>query len=166
MLFRTPCAEGSKPIPAEQGARGLTEVTYYVALRFVARDDGVAAGEPTECFNPNAAVMRAEALARKGGYIGAVAFSRTSDRATGEFSDANVIRKFGDVSARRPRTSMQPIVNHLNNIVRPSLRNFTAADRAFVVAQAAAAGVDEARQAVMLAARRPPSNFTTSRISS
>jgi hypothetical protein len=34
-------------------------VTYYVALPFVAGDDGVAAGEPTECFNPNAAVMHA-----------------------------------------------------------------------------------------------------------
>jgi hypothetical protein len=34
----------------------MAEVTYYVALPFVATDDGVAAGEPTECFNPNAAV--------------------------------------------------------------------------------------------------------------
>jgi hypothetical protein len=38
----------------------MAEVTYYVALPFIARDDGVAAGEPTECYNPNAAVMRAE----------------------------------------------------------------------------------------------------------
>jgi hypothetical protein len=42
----------------------MADVTYYVALPFVASDDGVAAGEPTECFNPNAAVMRAEALSR------------------------------------------------------------------------------------------------------
>jgi hypothetical protein len=34
----------------------VAEVTYCVALPFVASDDGVAAGEPTECFNPNAAV--------------------------------------------------------------------------------------------------------------
>ena len=40
----------------------MSEVTYYVALAFVAADDGVAAGEAVECFNPNAAVMRAEAL--------------------------------------------------------------------------------------------------------
>jgi hypothetical protein len=40
----------------------MAEVTYYVALPFAASGDGVAAGEPTECFNPNAAVMRAEAL--------------------------------------------------------------------------------------------------------
>jgi hypothetical protein len=69
--------------------------TYFVALPFVASDDGVAAGEPTECFNPNAAVMRAEALSRREGHVGAVAFSRTGDPATGDFSDAEVIRKFG-----------------------------------------------------------------------
>jgi hypothetical protein len=75
----------------------MAEVTYYVALPFVAADDGIAAGEPLECFNPNAAVMRAEALSRKEGHVGAVAFSRTGDPATGDFSDARVIRKFGDV---------------------------------------------------------------------
>jgi hypothetical protein len=30
----------------------MAEVTYFVALPFVAADDGIAAGEPTECFNP------------------------------------------------------------------------------------------------------------------
>ena len=72
-------------------------MTYYVALPFVASDDGVAAGEPAECFNPVAVVMRAEALSRKEGHVGAVAFSRTGDPATGDFSDAKVIREFGDV---------------------------------------------------------------------
>jgi hypothetical protein len=71
----------------------MAEVTYYVALPFVASD----AGEPTECLNPNAAVMRAEAPSRKEGHVGAVAFSRTGDPATGDFSDANVIKKFGEV---------------------------------------------------------------------
>jgi hypothetical protein len=75
----------------------MAEVTYYVALPFMASDDGIAAGEPTECFNPVAVVMRAEALSRKEGHIGAVAFSRTGDSATGDFSDAKLIRKFGDV---------------------------------------------------------------------
>jgi hypothetical protein len=39
-------------------------------MPFVACNDGVAAGEPTECFNPNA-VMRAEMLSRKDGRVGA-----------------------------------------------------------------------------------------------
>jgi hypothetical protein len=75
----------------------MAEVTYFVALPFVAADDGIAAGEPTECFNPTAVVMRAEALSRKPGHVGAVAFSRTGDPATGNFGDAIVTKKFGDV---------------------------------------------------------------------
>jgi hypothetical protein len=75
----------------------MAEITYFVALPFVATDVGIAAGEPMECFNPVAAVMRAEALARKEGHVGAVAFSRTGDPATGDFSDATVLRKVGDV---------------------------------------------------------------------
>jgi hypothetical protein len=38
----------------------MADVTYFVALPFVAADDGIAPGEAVECFNPNAAVMRAE----------------------------------------------------------------------------------------------------------
>jgi hypothetical protein len=76
----------------------MAEVTYFVALPFVACDDGVA-GEPTECFNPVAVGMRAEALSRKEGHVCAVAFSRTGDPATGKFGDAKVISKFGDVPA-------------------------------------------------------------------
>ncbi|MET4039898.1 hypothetical protein ABIC03_001583 [Bradyrhizobium sp. RT6a] len=76
----------------------MPAVTYYVALPFLPSDDGVAAGEAVECFNnPNAAVMKAEALSRKPGIVGAVAFSRSGDPATGQFGDATVIRKFGDV---------------------------------------------------------------------
>jgi hypothetical protein len=41
--------------------------------------------------------LRAEALSRKEGNVGAVAFSRTGDPATGDFSDAKVLKKFGDV---------------------------------------------------------------------
>jgi hypothetical protein len=85
------------PVRSSNWSQAVAEVTYFVALPFVAADDGIAAGEPTECFNPNAAVMRAEALSRKEGHVGAVAFSRTGDPATGDFSDAKVIRKFGEV---------------------------------------------------------------------
>jgi hypothetical protein len=75
----------------------MPEITYYVALPLVLAEDGIAPAEAVECFNPNAAVMRAEALSRKLGYVGAVAFSQTGDPATGDFGDAQLIRKFGDV---------------------------------------------------------------------
>lgn len=71
----------------------MSEVTYYVALPFVFSDDGVAAGEAAECLSANAAVMRAEALSRKPGHAGAIAFSRTGDPSSGDFSDARLIRK-------------------------------------------------------------------------
>jgi hypothetical protein len=73
------------------------DVTYYVGLPFVLADDGGAAGEAGECLSADAAVMRAEALSRKPGCAGTVSFSRTGDPATGEFGDATLIRKFGDV---------------------------------------------------------------------
>ena len=75
----------------------MSEVTYYVALPFVATKDGIAPGEAIQCPNPNLAVMRAEAFSCKHGYVGALAFSRTGDPATGDFRDAKIIRKFGDV---------------------------------------------------------------------
>jgi len=93
--FARPCARKVQDL---HRVTTMAEVTYYVALPFVASDDGNTAGEPTECFNAMAVVMRAEALSRKEGHIGAVAFSRTGDPATGDFSDATVLKKFGDVS--------------------------------------------------------------------
>jgi hypothetical protein len=68
-----------------------------VALPFAASDGGISPGKPVECFNSNAAVMRAEALSQKPGYVGALAFSRSLDPSTGGLSDVKVIRKFGDV---------------------------------------------------------------------
>jgi hypothetical protein len=41
--------------------------------------------------------MRAQGLWKVLGHTGAVAFSRTGDPATGDFRDATVLRKFGDV---------------------------------------------------------------------
>ncbi len=75
----------------------MSQVTYYVALPFLNADDGLAPGEPVECFNPVAVVMRAEALSRKEGHVGAVAFSKSGNPATGDFSDAVVLKKFGEV---------------------------------------------------------------------
>jgi len=63
----------------------------------LAANDGIAAGEAIECFNPYTAAMMAEALSRKPGHAGAIAFSRTGDPSSGDFSDATLIRKFGDV---------------------------------------------------------------------
>lgn len=75
----------------------MADVTYYVALPFVASDDGVAAGEAAECQSPHAAMRKAEVLSKAAGNVGAVAFSRTGDPMIGEFEDAVVLKAFGDV---------------------------------------------------------------------
>jgi len=57
----------------------------------------LVAGEGEELQSPSTAIHRAEALSKLAGNIGAVAFSRTGDPSIGEFDDAVVLRKFGDV---------------------------------------------------------------------
>jgi hypothetical protein len=75
----------------------MADVTYYVALPFGAGDDGPEPREAVECTSANAAIMRAERLARSEGNVGAVAFSRTGDPGSGEFADAVMLRAFGEV---------------------------------------------------------------------
>jgi hypothetical protein len=79
------------------------DVTYYVALPFVMADDGLAPGEAVECTSANVAVMRAEALSRKPGCAGALAFSRTGGSGHGRVrrchAHPQVRRRTGDLSA-------------------------------------------------------------------
>lgn len=73
-------------------------VTYYVALAFLRDDDGsLVPGEAQECQTAAAALRRAETLSRAMGHSGAVAFSRSGDPMTGEFGDATLLKKCGEV---------------------------------------------------------------------
>jgi hypothetical protein len=74
----------------------MADITYFVALPFVAADDGVAPGEAVECFSARAAILRAEHLSRREGIVGSVAFSRSGDLSSGTFEDAQVLKKFGE----------------------------------------------------------------------
>ena len=76
----------------------MADVTYYVALPFLQDDDGTPmAGAAEECQSPTTALRRAEMMSRMAGSIGAVAFSRSGDPMIGEFGDAKLLRKFGNV---------------------------------------------------------------------
>lgn len=77
--------------------RPMANTTYYVALPFLPGDNGPAPAEAVECHSPGAAKRMAEALSRQAQYVGAVAFQRTGDPDTGDFGDAEVIGKYGDV---------------------------------------------------------------------
>jgi hypothetical protein len=74
----------------------MPDLTYYVALPFTLHEDGdLIAAEAKECQSAHGAVREARRLAATS--AGAVAFSRTGDPSTGEFSDAVVIESFGQV---------------------------------------------------------------------
>jgi hypothetical protein len=72
-------------------------LTYYVALPFVRSEDGAAPGQAQECQSESQALNRAGAMARDPLNAGAIAFKRSGDPMMGDFSDAIVIRAFGEV---------------------------------------------------------------------
>jgi hypothetical protein len=76
----------------------MADVTYYVALPFLQDDSGLpVAGAAEECQSSSAALRRAEILSKAAGSIGAIAFSRSGDPMIGEFGDAQLLGKFGNV---------------------------------------------------------------------
>ena len=76
----------------------MADITYYVALPFVQDDTGsLIPGAAEECQSSSTALRRAEMLSRAAGHIGAVAFSRSGDPMAGEFSDAKLLKAFGQV---------------------------------------------------------------------
>ena len=76
----------------------MADITYYVALPFLLDDAGwLVPGAAEECQSPATALRRAETLSRAAGHIGAVAFSRSGDPMAGEFSDAKLLKAFGQV---------------------------------------------------------------------
>jgi hypothetical protein len=76
----------------------MADITYYVALPFLQDDTGsLIPGAAEECQSSSAVLRRAEMLSRAAGHIGAVAFSRSGDPMAGEFSDARLLKTFGQV---------------------------------------------------------------------
>jgi hypothetical protein len=76
----------------------MAEVTYYVAMPFLNDESGMMiAGNAEECQSASTALRRAEMMSRLSGNVGAIAFSRSGDPMMGEFSDARLLRAFGQV---------------------------------------------------------------------
>lgn len=74
----------------------MASTTYYVALPFVASEDGPVPGEAVECQSSGSAKATARALSNNAQYVGAIAFQRTGDPDEGEFGDAEIIERFGE----------------------------------------------------------------------
>jgi hypothetical protein len=71
-------------------------VTYHVVIVFDRDAEGdLKPGEAREVMSPIVVERRARALALE--HADALAFSRTGDPATGEFHDAVVLARFGEV---------------------------------------------------------------------
>jgi len=85
----------------EAGRKSMAAITYFVALPFQRTNDGeLVPGEAVECQSEFRAVRKAERLVRT--CAEAVAFARSGDPAIGEFSDAEVIKRIGDLPAAFP----------------------------------------------------------------
>ncbi|HEY5174269.1 MAG TPA: hypothetical protein VII95_01750 [Terriglobales bacterium] len=72
-------------------------VTYYVTMPFIRTEEGSAPGQAQECPGEGAAIRRAEVMSRDPTNVAALAFKRTGDPGAGSFSDAVVLKKFGEV---------------------------------------------------------------------
>jgi hypothetical protein len=70
---------------------------YYVAMPFIALEQGLSAGQAVECPTGASAIRRAEAMSRSEPNVGAIAFSRSGDPNLGEFEDAVILKTFGEV---------------------------------------------------------------------
>jgi hypothetical protein len=81
----------------EAAQEAAMSVTYYVALPFMRTEDGVAPGAAQEMPNEAAAIRRAEAMSRDAANAGALAFKRSGDPNMGNFSEATILKSFGEV---------------------------------------------------------------------
>ena len=73
----------------------MASVTYFVVVVFDREDGELRPGEPQEVRSAEAARRRVVSLA--GAHASVVAFSRSGDPATREFSDAEISSQTGDV---------------------------------------------------------------------
>jgi hypothetical protein len=84
-------------------------VTYHVVIAFDRDVEGdLKLGEAREVMSPIVAERRARALGLE--HAGALAFSRTGDPAVGEFQDAVILARFGevDLDSLREREGASP----------------------------------------------------------
>ena len=78
----------------------MPTMTYYVALAFKRSEEGdIVACEPREARSSDQAVRMAGSLAARDGNCGAIAFSRTGDRALGDYEDAVILKTVGEVDS-------------------------------------------------------------------
>jgi hypothetical protein len=74
----------------------MASITYHVVLPIVRTEEGeLVAEDGVEAPSPSAAIWQARVLAAR--KAGAIAFSRSGDPDTGDYGDAVVLARFGEM---------------------------------------------------------------------
>jgi hypothetical protein len=79
------------------GADDSTLEQHHVVASFVRAGKRFAPGPAVECPDADTAVRRAELMLREEGIVGAVAFSRRVDLASGAFRRAIILKAYGEI---------------------------------------------------------------------
>lgn len=74
----------------------MAEVTYFVVVPFQETESGIVAEQGIQCPSERAAIAQARGAVAKGA-IGAIAFKRSGDPNIGEYGEAVLICKEGDL---------------------------------------------------------------------
>lgn len=73
----------------------MASTTYFVALPFVASEEGPMPVDAVECQSAAIARSTASSLGRNPKYVGAIAFERSGDPDEGHFAGAAVLARYG-----------------------------------------------------------------------
>lgn len=74
----------------------MAEITYFVVVPFQETENGLVAEQGIQCPSERSAIAQARGSVSKGA-IGAIAFKRSGDPNIGEYSEAVLICKEGDL---------------------------------------------------------------------
>jgi hypothetical protein len=79
-----------------QWSADMAEITYFVVVPFQESEDGVVAEQGIQCPSERSAMSQARNAVAKGA-IGAIAFKRSGDPGLGEYGEAVLICKEGEL---------------------------------------------------------------------
>ena len=74
----------------------MAEITYFVVVPFQETENGLVADQGIQCPSERSAIAQARGTVSKGA-IGAIAFRRSGDPNIGEYGEAVLICKEGDL---------------------------------------------------------------------
>ena len=74
----------------------MAHITYFVVVPFKRTEDGLVAEQGIQCPSERSAIAQARGAVSKGA-IGAIAFKRSGDPALGEYGEATLVCKEGDL---------------------------------------------------------------------